>query len=268
MIQATSSVFFTMFYAMFVAGFLLQSREFIGAGLSPQNILSRWLQHTNSEEVQFVQHHIVRTSGTLILHCALPLIYLFGYSYFALVVDDTYSTVDQLMADLPPFFYSVIMATLLVISASSLVYYWSLDGWQNHPYAKRINGYTVNNRWNDVASDINNEFRRIDKFTIQTSPLNKVVVTDNWIIMVGQWPWKFNLAHQSDVQLELIKSEHHAISPEAQVGGCQYLSIRVKNRRSELPSFNFRFEFFHLFLLATLRMSFSKVENYPLSILG
>ena len=36
-------------------GFVLQSREFIGAGLTPENILSRWLQNSNSEEVQFIQ---------------------------------------------------------------------------------------------------------------------------------------------------------------------------------------------------------------------
>ncbi len=125
------------------------------------------------------------------------------------------------------------------MSASSLSYYWSLDGWINHPYVKRLRAYTVNNRWHDVAADINNEFRRIDKFTIKTSPLNKVVVTDNWIMMVGQWPWKFHLAHQSDVKLEIVKSDHHAISPEAQAGGVQYLSIRVKNRRG-FPPFEFR----------------------------
>ena len=49
----------------------------------------------------------------------------------------------------------------------------------------------------NVAKDINTEFRRIDKFSIRVNPLQKVVVTDNWIVMVGQWPWKFHLAHQA-----------------------------------------------------------------------
>ena len=39
--QVSSANFFTLFYILFTLGFLLQSREFIGAGLTPANILSR-----------------------------------------------------------------------------------------------------------------------------------------------------------------------------------------------------------------------------------
>ena len=81
---------------------------------------------------------------------------------------------------------------------------------------------------------------RIDKLSIRTSPAVKVVVTDNWIIMVGQWPWNFNLAHQSDVELKIIKTDQHQLSTDGQAGGTQYLSILVKNRRSNQESFTFR----------------------------
>ena len=63
---------------------------------------------------------------------------------------------------------------------------------------------------------------------------------DNWIVLVGQWPWRFNLAHQSDVTLVLVSSEHHQISTEGQAGGTQYLTIQVKNRRPNAESFTFR----------------------------
>ena len=43
-VQPTSTSFYTLFYFIFTLGFVLQSREFIGAGLTPENILSRWLQ--------------------------------------------------------------------------------------------------------------------------------------------------------------------------------------------------------------------------------
>ena len=135
----SSANFFSLFYLLFCAGFLLQSREFIGAGLTPENILSRWLETDyNSENVQFIQHHIVKTSGTLIIHLSLPLIYLFGYSYFSLVVDGSFDTIDDLIEVYPPFYYSVILATLLVISAFTLVYYWSLDSWEYHPFVKKV----------------------------------------------------------------------------------------------------------------------------------
>ena len=50
---------------------------------------------------------------------------------------------------------------------------------------------------------------------------------------VGQWPWKFNLAHKSNVQLELIKSVHMALSPDQDDagGGVQYLSVKVHDNR-------------------------------------
>ena len=54
-VQPTSTSFYTLFYFIFTLGFVLQSREFIGAGLTPENILSRWLHNSNSEEVQFIQ---------------------------------------------------------------------------------------------------------------------------------------------------------------------------------------------------------------------
>ena len=83
-------------------------------------------------------------------------------------------------------------------------------------------------------------FLRIDKLCIRTNPVMKVVVTDNWIIMVGQWPWNLHLAHQSDVELKIVKTDQHQLSTDGQAGGSQYLSILVKNRRANLESFTFR----------------------------
>ena len=102
-------------------------------------VIYRWLEtDQNSENIQFIQHHIVRSAGTMIIHLCLPLIYLFGYSYFALVVDASFDTIDDLIDTYPPFYYCVILATLLVISAFTLVYYWSLESWKFHPFVKKV----------------------------------------------------------------------------------------------------------------------------------
>ena len=74
----------------------------------------------------------------MIIHLCLPLIYLFGYSYFALVVDASFHTVENLIDTYPPFYYCVVLATLLVISAFTLVYYWSLESWEFHPFVKKV----------------------------------------------------------------------------------------------------------------------------------
>ena len=55
----------------------------------------------------------------------------------------------------------------------------------------------------------------------------KVVVTDNWLVLVTASPWSMNVSHQSDISLQLAKAEHHQISQEMQVGGTQFLSIEV-----------------------------------------
>ena len=241
MITTSSANFFTLFYALFCLGFVLQSREFVGVGLSPDAILSRWLENTNSEEVQFIQHHIVKSTGTLIIHLSLPLIYLIGYTYFSLIVDNTFDSVGELLDVYPPFYYCIVLATMLLVTACTLAFYWSLNSWISHPIVKKLKANTMNNTWRNVATDVNNEFRRIDKFTIQVSPLTKVVVTENWILLVSHWPWGFHLAHQSNVQLELVKSVQMALSPDSdETGGVQYLTVKVHDRRNPRNSFEIR----------------------------
>ena len=97
----------------------------------------------------------------------------------------------------------------------------------------QIKANLMNNEWSDVVNDINIELRRPDKLIIQTGSINKVIVSDNWILQVGQWPWNFNLAHKSNVQLELVKSVHLALSPDPDDagGGIQYLSVKVHDTR-------------------------------------
>ncbi len=68
-----------------------------------------------------------------------------------------------------------------------------------------------------------------------------MVVTDNWVVLFGQWPWQFRLAHQSDISTSIVASDHHNISTEGQLGGTQYLTIRVNNSRPNAESFVFRF---------------------------
>ena len=48
------------------------------------------------------------------------------------------------------------------------------------------------------------------------------------------------ISHQSDVKLQLVNSEHHKISTEGEIGGAQFLHIKVVNRREEVPTYQFR----------------------------
>ncbi len=69
--EAPAGVLFSIFYALFCAGFVLQFREFRGAGLSPENLLSGLI--ACSEEVTLVEFHLRKASFTLLAHATLPL---------------------------------------------------------------------------------------------------------------------------------------------------------------------------------------------------
>ncbi len=185
--------------------------------------------------------------------------YLIGYSYFTTHMDGRYASMLGFWKANPTALSALSLSVALLLSAAALVYYWSLDNWSGHPFVHKLMPYATNGLWRRVVGDINTEFRRwasiptgilvfsspssycrIDKFTIHTSPITKVVVTDNWVLLLGQWPWQFRLAHQSDVATSLEGSDHHHISTEGQLGGTQFLTVRVNNRRSQEESFVFR----------------------------
>jgi len=246
-LDAQASILFTLFYVLFWVCFFLQTKEFSSAGLSPENFLGMigWLGQrpdgTGSEELKFLDYHIRKTSGTLILYASVPLVYLLGYTYFAFMENPNgwdEKTFQPEVASATSWYF--IVSVMMIVTASSIVFSWSINNWSHHPFVKKLSKYCVNNSWTDVVKDINNEFRRIDKLSIKTNPVVKVVVTDNWILMVGQWPWNFHLAHQSDVELKVVKTDQHQLSTEGQAGGTQFLSILVKNRRDNSGSFTFR----------------------------
>jgi len=181
-----------------------------------------------------------RTAGSMVIHSLLPAGYLMGYSYFTTYLDRNYPNIATFWENWPTFYYLIICACVLPVIASSIAWFWSLNDWERHPFVAKLKLYQRDCSWRQVAADVETEFRRIDKISIRTNPLCKVVVTDNWILMVGAWPWSLRLSHQSDVKLQLVTAEHHSISTEGEIGGAQYLHIKVVNRRKEIPSFIFR----------------------------
>ena len=58
---------------------------------------------------------------------------------------------------------------------------------------------------------------RLDKLVIANSPVSKVIVTSNWIVKVGQWPWSFQIVHQGDAKVDIVNSDHHDITLDQQV---------------------------------------------------
>jgi len=251
-VEATSTFMFNAFYAIFALGFLLQFKEFYSFGLSPENLLSSWIQC--SEDTQMVEFQLRRSCAALMTHSSLPLgtsycsihlitsslVYLVGRFYFSIVVDGQYDGLFALWKENSWMLQAFSLSITLLVSSLVVVYYWSLDNWSGHPYVKALSLY---GEWRRVASSLNVEFRAVDKFVVQTNPFTKVIVTENWLALVGQWPWQFRLAHQSDVGeegLSIDGQDQHVISTEGHLGGAQYLSISVSNRRPGGEGFSFR----------------------------
>lgn len=237
--EASSSIVFSLFYTVFCTGFLYQAKEFIGAGLSPESLLSinDWI---GSEEMRFFKYHMKRTAGTMVLHSLLPFGYMFGYSYFV-TVDKNYSTMIDFWTAWPTFFNIMIASATVSLAFISLVWIWSLNNWERHPFVSRLKVYaSASSGWRQVVADVETEFRRVDKVTLQTNPLVRLVVTDNWMLVIGAWPWSLRLSHQSDISLKLADSDHHQISTEGEIGGAQFLSIQVINRKPRIEPFFFR----------------------------
>lgn len=96
-LDAQASILFTLFYVLFGFCFVFQSKEFASAGLSPENILCLlgWLGHrqgedgSGSEELQFLNYHILKVSGILENNSISSITDFF--SLFNLIIKDFFS---------------------------------------------------------------------------------------------------------------------------------------------------------------------------------
>ncbi|PSN53019.1 E3 ubiquitin-protein ligase TM129 [Blattella germanica] len=223
-------VLYTVFYIVMSACLIYPPNEFMSAGLTIQSLFSNWL---GSENEVFIQYHIRRILVTIICHSLLPLGYLVGLCFFG--YENPLKFFEQ-----TGILWQVFVCSAMIIPLCVLYFVWSWwqDNWESHPVSKTLSKFcNRNERWMSVASQINIEFRRIDKICIHTSSIMKLVATDNWIIKVT--PYWMNVAHQSDSALILCSSESYQIAPSSP-GGAQFLNIEVKSTRNGVKPFFFR----------------------------
>nr|KAF6280217.1 transmembrane protein 129, E3 ubiquitin ligase [Pipistrellus kuhlii] len=169
-------VTFTLAYLVLAVCFVFTPTEFHSAGLTVQNLLSGWL---GSEDAAFVRYHQRRTAATLLCHSLLPLGYYVGMCFAAsekrLFLPSQAPQAWQLF---------LLLAVSLPVISWSLIYYWSRDRWARHPLARTLALYALpQSGWQAVASSVDTEFRRIDKFATGV-PGARVIVTDTWVMKV------------------------------------------------------------------------------------
>ncbi|RUS79554.1 hypothetical protein EGW08_012684 [Elysia chlorotica] len=225
----STAILYTLIYCFFAGIFIVPPTEFVSAGITIQNLFSNWL---GSEEFNFIYYHIKRTSATVIVHSLIPLGYYLGLGLFAPELD--LFSLDQTGIG----WLVYLLFSLLLPGLSALcVLYWHRNKWDYHPLARQLNLLgDANSTWRSVASSINVEFRRIDKFTSGT-PSRLVVVTDSWIIKTSTY--SVFVGHQNDIHLSLSDSEEHALSYQNQMA-VQYLNIQVSPVESGVKPFTIR----------------------------
>ncbi|XP_078534756.1 E3 ubiquitin-protein ligase TM129 [Lissotriton helveticus] len=220
---------FTLAYVVFSVCFVFTPNEFHTAGISAQSLLSAWL---GSEDLCFVLYHIRRTAAVRLLHSFIPLGYFIGMC-FAAPEKQLYNV--YIASEGWKLF--ILLAVLLPAITSMFALYWSQNHWGNHPLARTLAHHALaHSEWRAVASSVNTEFRRIDKFATG-SPTSRIIVTDNWVMKVTTY--HVYIAQQQDIHLTVTNSRHHEISAETGTP-VQLLTIRVSSINPSVKPFDIR----------------------------
>lgn len=129
------------------------------------------------------------------------------------------------------------LSLAIQLLSCALAFYWSRRGWANHPICQALSTYALpHSSWRAVASSINTEFRRIDKFA-SGSPSARVIVTDTWVMKVTTYSLHVSL-HQ-DCHLTVIDSKHHSLSAELNTP-VQIVTITVASINPRVKPFDIR----------------------------
>ncbi|XP_043112493.1 E3 ubiquitin-protein ligase TM129 [Puntigrus tetrazona] len=220
---------FTLAYAAFCLCFVLSPSEARSAGLTVQHLFSGWL---GSEDLHFIQHHLRRSTLTLLLHCCLPLGYYVGMCVAS--PEQKLLSVRQASACWQ-LYLSVSVSVLLVSGVLALL--WSRRGWDLHPISRALAAHAQpRSGWRAVASSINTEFRRVDKFCSGCASA-RVIVTDTWVMKVSTY--SLHVALHRDCHLTVTDSRQHSLSPELHAP-LQILSIRVSSLDPRVQPFLIR----------------------------
>ncbi|XP_012713438.1 E3 ubiquitin-protein ligase TM129 isoform X1 [Fundulus heteroclitus] len=214
-----SELSFTLAYTVFAICLIFTPNEFRAAGLTIQNVFSPWL---GSEDIGFIEHHLRRTSLTILIHSALPL----GYYLGMCVADpeENLINIHQVSGSWRVFFF---LSVSLQLASWVLVIYWYCSHWHNHPISKTLLAHAQlpYSSSGHVAANINREFRRIDK-VVTGVPGAQVIVTDSWILKVTTY--HIYMALQSDCHVTVTESRQHQLSPDSP-SPIQILTLRVES---------------------------------------
>jgi len=177
------------------------------------------------------------------IHAALPTIYLFGLVLLKYPASSDETGAFEYLFSVVTLSKSSYFEILLVTASLGLLVYvvtshvvtifndWSLD-----EFAVQLAAHSTRGSWREVASSVDTEIRRIDKFRSVVGNTT-LYVTETWLIQVNMYG--VDMMQQSDIKLSLCKAEEFTLSPESNTG-TQYLEILVSSERNSNHAFKIR----------------------------
>ncbi|XP_037077461.1 E3 ubiquitin-protein ligase TM129-like [Pollicipes pollicipes] len=218
----SSAGLWTLFYFVFSLCEIFPPTEFISAGLTAEKLFASYF---GSEHINFISYHMKRTTCNIVSHLCLPLGYFIGLWWMA----DT----TKLLGN---WAHLAIGISLLMALIGMLRWFgWLHSNFESHPLARVLTSYSDTGIWEEVAADINREFRSVDKFATDAVAAHRVIITDNWLVKLT--PYAVHVIHVDHVYLDLeSSSEPHVLSERT----FQTVTCRVVSMKPTIPDFVIR----------------------------
>nr|XP_002164558.4 LOW QUALITY PROTEIN: E3 ubiquitin-protein ligase TM129 [Hydra vulgaris] len=206
-------LYFSFVFLVVALCFVSPPKEFISIGFTVQNIFSSYL---GSEAVDFVGYHMKRTTLTILVHSLIPLVYYISLGFLSPELH-LFSFLN--LSPWVQFFFLVSFSCALI--GVVLFFVWTYPTSNYHPLARDLVKFGT--PWRSVASQINLEFRHIEKFSLLSGGTS-IYVTNSWIIKCTAY--KIYIAKQTDSHLTIVKTENFSYNI-GQVSSGQFLQIKV-----------------------------------------
>ncbi|XP_028165991.1 E3 ubiquitin-protein ligase TM129 [Ostrinia furnacalis] len=215
------AVLVTLFYVLLSICIIYPPTEFVSAGFTIAQLFEGFL---GSENVNFVGYHMKRISITAFIHSLLPLGYVFTLWCGGV-------TNQWLPAS------AAATAIIPLLMCYRLVTWWEHDK-SKHPVVRPLIRYApVDSDWRVVASQLNMDFRGVDKVSIPLTATSKFVATETWLIKVTQY--NLHIIKQTECSLVATSTDVHYLTRSAE-DEIQFIKIEAIPTDNNIPRFSFR----------------------------
>lgn len=221
---------YTLFYLLLCFCLIYPPTEFVSLGFTFSKMFSCYL---GPEQNSFIRYHIKRVNLYLLLYSLLPFMYILIFFFLGLQREIIFIFWHNLT-------WKIFSTTSVALPLLALyqIKQWIDCNYEKHPIVQNLIKFCGSDTtWQNVALDIDREFRSYDKIIIQTSPITQVLVTENWILKVT--PLNIFAAYQSDTRLSVKEANNYRISHQDSTE-TQYLNIEVICDRHNIDPFIIR----------------------------